>query len=179
MLTDGLPSLRSERFDPARHHYRKFDCGVERLNNYLRLTAKKQQATDISRIFILAEEGSADVLGYYAVNLGAMEGEALNPPPKALPQHGRLPVLFLGQIAIDNQAQNKGFGKILMHHLFQKACIVAEEAGCYAILLDVISDGGDAAFTARKNWYAAFGFQPFASDPARLYMTFSQIRQTV
>jgi len=43
----------------------------------------------------------------------------------------------------------------------------------------VISDGGDAAFTARKNWYAAFGFQPFASDPARLYMTFSQIRQTV
>jgi len=103
----------------------------------------------------------------------------LNPPPKALPQHGRLPVLFLGQIAIDNQAQNKGFGKILMHHLFQKACIVAEEAGCYAILLDVISDGGDAAFTARKNWYAAFGFQPFASNPARLYMTFSQIRQTV
>lgn len=67
--------LRIELFDPARHDRAGFVCGVDRLDNYLKLSAKKQQ----------------------------------------------------------------------------KACRIADEAGCFAIVLDVMSDGGEEAFSRRQN----------------------------
>ena len=39
-------------------------------------------------------------------------------------------------------SQGFGVGSLLMHHVFEKACVVANEAGGHAIILDVMSDGG-------------------------------------
>ena len=36
------PAFRIEHFDPARHERSDFDCGAGRLNNYLKLSARKQ-----------------------------------------------------------------------------------------------------------------------------------------
>mgnify|MGYP001803668957 CR=1 FL=1 len=66
-----------------------------------------------------------------------------------------------------------------MHHVFEKACVIADKAGCYAVLLDVMSDGGADAFSKRKGWYEEFGFQSFASNQARMFMTMMQIRRIV
>ena len=40
-----------------------------------------------------------------------------------------------------------------MHHVFEKACVIADEADCHAILLDVMSDGDAEALTRRKGCY--------------------------
>ena len=40
-------------------------------------------------------------------------------------------------------SQGFGVGSLLMHHVFDKACVVASQAGCHAIILDVMSDGGE------------------------------------
>ena len=34
----------------------------------------------------------------------------------------------------------------------EKACVIAVTAGCHAIILDVISDGGEEEFARRKAW---------------------------
>jgi len=99
--------------------------------------------------------------------------------PRGTPGHGEIPVLFLGQVAVNQKAQGLGLGSLLMHHVFQKACIIADAVGCHAILLDVVSDGGDDALVRRKGWYEEFGFQGFASNDARLFMTMKPIRQIV
>ncbi len=41
---------------------------------------------------------------------------------------------------------------------------------------DVMSDGDAEAFDKRKGWYEDFGFQSFASDEARMFMTMKQVR---
>jgi len=178
MPTDE-PALRIELFDPARHDRAGFSCGVPRLDNYLRLTAKKHQKADMTRVYVAVEEGDARVLGYHAINLGVMNVDALNERPRGAPDHGELPVLFLGQIAVDEAAQGRKIGSILMHHVFEKACRVADEAGCFAILLDVISDGGTQEFEQRKGWCASFGFQSFASEASRMFMVMKQVRAVV
>jgi hypothetical protein len=66
-----------------------------------------------------------------------------------------------------------------MHHVFEKAIVIAEEVGCHAVLLDVLHDDDNAVFAKRKTWYEEFGFQSYASNPARMFMTMEQIRQTV
>lgn len=172
-----ISPLCIENWDPARHDRKGFDCGVERLNNYLTLSAKKQQKDDMTRVYVAVEPGSAVILGYSAINVGMMNVAELTEPPKGTPGHGEIPVLFLGQIAVDLKAQRLGIGGILMHHVFEKASVIANQAGCHAILLDVMSDDGDAAFRQRRQWYAEFGFQSFASRPARMFMTMKQVRK--
>lgn len=176
MLTRESP-LNIERWDPVRHDRSGFDCGVTRLNNFLHLSAKKQQKDDMTRVYVAVEPGSTVILGYHAINVGVMNVAEMAKPPKGTPSHGEVPVLFLGQVAVDRNAQNLGVGSILMHHVFEKACVIADQAGCHALLLDVMSDGDDDAFARRRAWYEAFGFQVFASKPARLFMTMKQVRK--
>ena len=56
MPTDP-PVVRIEQFDPARHDRAGFDCGVDRLNNYLKLGARRQQRDDMSRVHVVVEDG--------------------------------------------------------------------------------------------------------------------------
>ena len=178
MPTKG-PDLRIEYFDPARHNRAGFSCGVERLDNYLKLNAKKQQKDDMTRVYVVTEDGSTDILGYHAINLGMMNVDELKRRPRGAPDHGEVPILFLGQVAISEAAQGQGLGSILMHHVFEKANTIDNEAGCFAIVLDVMSDGDTAAFKRRLEWYAAFGFQAFASNPSRMFMTMKQVRAII
>ena len=99
--------------------------------------------------------------------------------PRGAPDHGEIPVLFLGQVAVDKTAQGRGLGGILMHHVFEKARAVSDMAGCHAILLDVIADGGDDALARRKAWYEGFGFAAFPSNPARMFLPMKQVRASV
>lgn len=168
--------LRIEHFDPARHDRAGFSCGVERLDNFLKLNAKKQQKDDMTRVYVAVEEGETVILGYHAINLGMMDVSELKKRPRGAPDHGELPILFLGQVAVSEDTQGDGLGSILMHHVFEKAIIIADEAGCFAIVLDVMSDGDEDAFKRRQAWYAGFGFQSFTSNPARMFMTMKQVR---
>ena len=178
MPTENTP-LNIESWTPGRHDHSGFDCGVGRLNNFLKLSAQKQQTDDMTRVYVAVEPGQTKVLGYHAINVGTMNVAELAKPPRGTPGHGEIPVLFLGQVAVDRKAQGLGVGSLLMHHVFEKACVIADEAGCHAVLLDVVSDGDAEAFRRRKGWYQEFGFQSFASNEARMFMTLKQIRRIV
>ncbi len=173
------PVFRIERFDPARRDRAGFDCGVVRLNNYLRLNASKRRKDDMTRVYVLVEDGGARIPGYHAIGMGVMNVDALARRPRGAPGHGEIPVLFLGQVAVDRAAQGRGLGGVLMRHVFEKACAAAEIAGCHAVVLDVVSDGGGEAFARRKAWYESFGFAAFAGNPARLFLVMKQVRATV
>ena len=61
-----------KKWDPGRHDHSGFDCGVDRLNNFLKLYAKKQQKGDMNRVYVAVEPGEAMILGYHAINVGTM-----------------------------------------------------------------------------------------------------------
>jgi len=176
MPTNEAP-INIESWNPDRHDRSGFNCGVQRLNNFLSLSAKKQQKDDMTRVYVAVVPGETTILGYHAINVGTMNVAEMAKPPRGTPSHGEIPVLFLGQVAVDLKAQGVGIGSLLMHHVFEKACVVADKVGCHAVLLDVMSDGDEAAFAKRKGWYESFGFQSFAGNEARMFMTMKQIRQ--
>lgn len=178
MLTKET-SINIEIWNPGRHDRSGFDCGVARLNNFLKLSAKKQLKDDMTRVYVAVIPGETMVLGYHAISVGTMNVTELAKPPRGTPNHGEIPVLFLGQVAVDLKAQGLGLGSVLMHHVFEKALVIADEAGCHAVLLDVLSDRDADAFAKRKGWYEEFGFQSFVSNEARMFMTMKQVRRIV
>ncbi|WP_171208068.1 MULTISPECIES: GNAT family N-acetyltransferase [unclassified Ruegeria] len=178
MLTEASP-IEIRKFDGKTHDRSAFDSGHERLNNYLKTSATKLQKGDFTRIYVAVLPGQSEVLGYHAINFGELDARALEKVPRGAPAHMQLPVLFLGQIAVTKGAMGVGLGGILMHHVFEKAVQLADQAGCWAIILDAVDDDGEAAFQKRISWYEAFGFRRMPSKTCRMFMTLKDVRGVV
>ncbi len=166
-----------EPFDPANHNRTAFSCGVERLDNYLKRTAKKHQAGDFARVFVAVEPGSPAVIGYYSINAHSIEGDGL---PRALtknnPRHGAVPAAYLSMLAADQRAQGKGLGRILLADALKRLIPVSEEMGLAVVVLDVFDDDGADAYQRRITFYERMGFQSLPSNRARMFITMKDVR---
>ena len=171
------PRISIEPFEPAHHERAEFSCGVARLDNFLRLSARKQQKDDFTRVFVAVSEGSHRILGYYALNTHAVGiAELGRNRPRRAPGRASLPALYLSMIAVDKNQQGRGLGTDLLIDALLRACRVSREVGLKLVILDVIDDGGDAALERRKQFYRRMGFESFSDHPQRMFMTIETIR---
>ena len=174
---ENPPRLSIELFEPNRHERAEFSCGVVRLDNFLRLSARKQQTDDFTRVFVAVAEGSRRILGYYALNTHAIGiAELGRSRPRHAPGHASVPALYLSMIAVDKSQQGRGLGTDLLIDALLRACRVSKDVGLRLVILDVIDDGGDRAFQRRKDFYRRMGFESFSDHPQRMFMTIGTIR---
>ena len=171
------PGIRIEPFDPDRHDRTAFSCGTNRLDNFLRLSAKKRQKDDITRVFVAVAEGSPRILGYYALNAHAVPIDELGAdrPPRS-PTTRAIPALYLSMIAVNKRRQGRGLGADLAIDALNRARHVASEVGLKLVVLDVIDDGGPEAFARRRAFYERLGYQGFQDRPERMFITMGTIR---
>jgi len=171
------PKYNIEPFDPEKHDRTVFSCGVDRLDNFLKRTAKKHQAGDFSRVFVAVKEDSATVTGYYSINAHAIEGDDL---PEALtkhsPRHGVIPAAYISMIAVGQNVQGGGLGRILLADGLKRIMLLADQLGLAVVVLDVFDDDGDDAYQRRISFYESMGFQSFPSVPSRMFIGLKDIR---
>ena len=173
----SVPRIVIEPFDPGRHDRSDFSCGTARLDNFLRLSARKQQKDDFTRVFVAVAEGSPEVLGYYALNAHAVATEELRANrPRRAPRTGSIPALYLSMIAVDERRQGMGLGSDLAVDALGRALAVAGEVGLKLVVLDVIDDDGEDAFARRMAFYRRLGFRSLEDRPARMFITIDTIR---
>jgi GNAT superfamily N-acetyltransferase len=178
MPTDG-DAVEIRLFNPQTHDRAAFDCGVGRLNNFLQRSAKKQQKGDFVRVYVAIAPGQGRVLGYHSINAYGLAADDLGPlAPKAAPSHGTVPAIYLSMIAVDLSQQGRGLGSILLDHAKRKALGVADTLGAWAIVLDVMEEGGSDAVQSRLAWYGKHGFIPFPSAPLKIFLPIATIRAT-
>lgn len=166
-----------EPLDPHKHDRAAFSCGTARLDNFLKRTARKHQAGDFTRVWVATENGAA-ILGYYALNAHALEGEAL---PDHLTKHalrsGSIPAVYLSMIAVDHRHQGCGLGRFLLADTLTRVVGAADQIGLKAVVLDVIEDGGAEITERRRAFYAAMGFQSLPSQPLRMFISIETVRK--
>ncbi len=173
----AAPGIVIEPFDPGRHDRSGFTCGTDRLDNFLRFSARKQQKDDFTRIFVAVVEGLPKVLGYYALNAHAVATDDFGQArPRRAPNTGSVPALYLSMIAVDRSWQGRGLGSDLAVDTLGRALSVAGEIGLKLVVLDVIDDGGNEAFARRMTFYQRLGFQSFQDRPERMFIAIETIR---
>ena len=166
-----------EPFDPGRHDRPGFSCGTDRLDNFLRFSARKQQKDDFTRVFVAVDGGLPKILGYYALNAHAVATAGLGADrPRRAPNTGSIPALYLSMIAVDRSRQGKGLGSDLAVDALGRALNVAGEVGLKLVVLDVIGDGGDEAFARRMEFYRRLGLRSFEDRAERMFITIDTIR---
>ena len=92
-----------EPLNPAKHCREEFDCGVEALNDFLRLRARKEMEAGTSACFVMVPEDKLTVIaGYYTLSAATVLRTALpEPVTKKLPRYPELPATLLGRLARD------------------------------------------------------------------------------
>ena len=173
----GPQRISIEPLDPQRHDRAAFSCGTLRLDNFLKRTARKHQAGDFTRVWVATDVGNAGILGYYALNAHALEGDDLPADlMKKAPRFASIPAVYLSMIAVDRRHQGRGLGRILLADALSRAAAVADQIGLKAVVLDVIDDGGPEIMERRRTFYAGMGFRSLPSRPARMFISIATVR---
>lgn len=178
MAAEGEPpSYIVAAFDPDRHDRTAFSCGVARIDNFLKLTAKKQQRGDFTRVHVAVRLGEKSVVGFFALNAHAIDDEdAPDKLTRHAPRQGVIPVAYLSMIGVDRSAQGKRLGRALMIEAFNIVSSASDLIGFKCLMLDVLDDGDEALTARREAFYSGMGFISMPSKPTRMFITLPTIR---
>lgn len=151
------------------HNRPNFQCGVDALDRYLKKQARQDIKRRISRVFIATTpDHPKKVIGFYTLSSLSIELSQL--PEKLsrkLPKH-QVPAALIGRLAVNQTAQGKGVGKMLLADAIKRTLAVSDEIAIYAIVVDAIS--GDA-----RRFYEQFGFNRLSGEINRLFLTLQSI----
>lgn len=143
------------------HRVDAFDCGEPLLDEWLRKRALGNQASGASRTFVVADR-SGRVMGYYALAAGAVaHGTATRSIRRNRPDP--VPVLVLGRLAVDRQAQGMKLGAALLQDAVKRAVGVSANAGIRALLVHALSERA-------RQFYLHYGFQASTLHPMTLML---------
>jgi GNAT superfamily N-acetyltransferase len=146
------------------------------LEDFIRTKALRNQVEGYGRTFVLSGtlEGLPSILGYYTLVPTAISREIV--PKKK--RHGtpeQIPVALIGRLAIDDRAQRRGYGKRLLLDALERAYVVSQDVGLYAVIVDAKDE-------TAESFYRHYGFElmPLASGfPKRLYLKMETIKALV
>ena len=152
----GLTSPRPLRADDDRTG---FDCGRESLNQWFRRHAWTNQQANVSRTNVVCDPMTGRIIGFVSLGAGQIERAYL---PKSA-QRNRpdpIPIVLLGQLAIDRPFQGLGFSRSLLLFALKTAVRSAQDIGCFGVLTHPLDDGVRA-------FYRKSGFEDLPFDSAR------------
>lgn len=154
----------------AKGHDRSgFDCGVSELNAFLKATARQHGDKGISRSFVLVENDTPTVIGYFTLTLcEVVTGKLPATYAKKYPQHG-LPAVRLARLAVSRRHQGKRYGELLLTEAIRRTALIAEQAGLIGLFVD-------AKNVTAHNFYEQYGFIALPHHPLQLFLPIGSLR---
>ena len=145
----------------GQHNRTRFECGESSLNDWLARMALQQQEKNFARTRVIVDAGlPTQILGYYTLLAHEIDTGQV-PSTRKLPR--RLACVLLGRLAVDQNAQGRGIGRLMLLDAIARTRATIEEAAGIGLVVDALHDRA-AAF------YRSFGFEAFKDDPHRLFL---------
>lgn len=157
--------------DKAKHDRNRFNCGIEALNNYLKVMASQQAKKDNTRTFVLEDDSdNSHVIGFYTLTMTPIDLKAL--PDKLQKKHqSSTSGGLIARLAVDDRYKGKGFGEWLLIDALRKL-LAASDSVAFPV---VIVDAKDGA----KHFYERYGFQAFQNAENKLFITIADVRASL
>ena len=145
------------------HNRQGFDCNRAELNDWLVKIARQHQDKGLSKTFVaVPDDVPTRILGYYTLALTEVETQAL---PGAL--RTKLPRVApgvrLGRLAVDQSAQGRRLGELLLVDAMQRVRAIREHAGVIGLFIDALDDKA-------KGFYTRYGAVAFIDSPLKLFL---------
>ena len=150
-----------------RHDLSLFDSGVPGIDAWLRNKAWLNEAKGGARTYAV---GDGDrVVGFYSLAASAVERRRL-PSRVGRNMPEPVPVILLGQLAVDMRYRGRGLGVGLLADAARRSLEAAGVIGARAIVVQALDERA-------KSFYERFGFRPFSErEPLMLAVRMSDLR---
>lgn len=151
----------------ATHLTGDFECGEPSLHEWLKRRAMTNQLTGASRTFVVIDEQHR-VRGFYAMAAGAVSHQlATSPVRRNMPDP--VPVMVLGRLAVDRQAQGITLGAAMLQDAVNRAITVSQNTGVRALLVHALHQRA-------KQFYEHYGFQESPQHPMTLMLRLNTVK---
>ncbi len=163
------PQLRPPEHLNTRHDVANFDCGKPDLNSWLVRQSRKSEGRS-ARTYVVTIDDI--VVGYYCLAAGSVIRDEL--PKASLRRNApdQVPVIVLGQLAVDIKFASRGFGTGLLKDALLRSLNVSEAVGARAVLVHAID-------SEACGFYLKFGFLPFPTNPLTLVLPLDTVKAGV
>ena len=171
MTETSVPSTkyRIEQLD-KKHNKNLFSCGIEALDQYLKIQASQDSKKNVAITYVLTQQGSDHVAGFYTISsIGIFPGDLLTELAKKLPRYPVLPGILLGRLAVDENMNGQKIGAFLLMDSLKRSIAVSHQIGIVAVIVD-------AKDAISVNFYKHFGFIPFPANDHRLFLPIGTIK---
>jgi GNAT superfamily N-acetyltransferase len=160
--------MHTALLDKAKHDRNRFHCGIEALDNYLKISANQQAKRDNTRTFVLEDANdNSQIVGFYTLTMTTIDLSAL--PDKLQKKHrSSTSGGLIAGLAVDQRYQGQGFGEWLLIDALRKL-LTASDSVAFPF---VIVDAKDGAI----QFYQRYGFQAFRDIPNKLFITVADLR---
>ena len=146
----------------SEHVLTGFDCGKPPLNQWLTERALTNQASGTSRTWVVIDDETARVVGFYASATGSiLRSEVTSRLRRNQPEE--IPVIILGRLAVDEKHARRGPGSALLKHAMLKAIEVRQSVGVRLMLVHAKDEEA-------KAFYERYDFMPSPVDDLTLMM---------
>lgn len=152
--------IRAPESLTSEHNIADFCCQAPGLNDWLKKKALRNHSTGISRIYVVCDENTNRVIGYYYLSSGSVQR---NTVPGAYRRNApdSVPVIVLGRLAVDASWEGKGLGAGLLKDALYRTQNIASQVGVRAVVVHALSE-------EVKDFYTRFGFEPSPVDSLTL-----------
>src|SRR5690606_5072126 len=124
------------------HKKSDFSCGKEMLDDYLHKQANQDIKRKLSACFVVKEEQTELIKGYYTLSNNSIPLEDIpdNIRKKLLRSYTTIPTTLLGRLAIDNNFQGQGLGKLILIDALKRSFELSKTIGSVAVVVDPIDE---------------------------------------
>ena len=160
-----------EILDKKKHAVEKFNCGNEALNRYLTIQAGQDMRKKLSVCFVLNDDYTRDLIGYYTLSSYSINADAIPDSLKvnAPRNYSRLPATLLGRLAIDLKFQGKGLGEFVLLNALERALDASIKIASLAVIVDPIDKSAE-------RFYSKYGFVK-CKDNNKMLLSMKTIQQ--
>ena len=149
------------------HQISGFTSGTPSIDSWLRSHAHTNEAKGASRTYVISDP-TDHVIAFYSIAANAVETTRL-PSRMSRNMPNPIPVLLLGQLAVDINLQARGLGSALLADALKRCLAASLVIGARAVIVNAV-DRKAAAF------YARFGFRQFSdTEQTMLFLPISRI----
>ncbi|MBC6399787.1 MAG: GNAT family N-acetyltransferase [Ekhidna sp.] len=153
------------------HKKSDFSCGKEMLDNYLHKQANQEIKRKLSACFVIKEEQTELIKGYYTLSNNSIPLEDIpDDIRKKLPRsYMTIPTTLLGRLAIDNNFQGQGIGKLILIDALKRSFELSKIIGSFAVVVDPIDEDAE-------RFYDKYGFIKIP-DSGKMFLPMKTIGQ--
>jgi len=123
-----------------RHRTDDFTCSSLEQTEWLRQHARQSSSSGTTKVFVVTEEGSDDVLAYYAWCMASLA--VTDAPTRLRKGAGRYPqpVALLARLGVDTRHEGRGLGAGLLQDILMRPVEAAADIGCRGLLIHAESE---------------------------------------